>query len=65
MPKETRVTIRLVIHGTTDRDPWEWAEGIARFLTGELNAERGDFPPATVEVDNAETEGERCNSTQT
>lgn len=50
-----RVTFVLNVRGTTDRDKWEWAEGVAEYLQGVLNEETGDLPAnITVEVVAAE-----------
>jgi hypothetical protein len=52
-PREVAFT--LSITGLTDRDPWEWAEGVKGFLADELNRERmEDTEEITVSIVDAE-----------
>jgi hypothetical protein len=55
MDKRQAVKLTITVSGETDRDPWEWAEGIARSLADDLNAANGEgWPPITVEATDAE-----------
>lgn len=59
MSEPRRVNFELHVFGTTDRDPFEWAEGVARYLQSHLNDVMRDledprFPPdVTVDVTDA------------
>jgi hypothetical protein len=46
------VYVTICISGETDGDPWEWADGIALFLKGELNEQNpSGWPPISVDVE--------------
>jgi hypothetical protein len=53
-PGKRRVNFILHVYGTTDRQPYDWADGVARSLQATLNeaSAEAEFPEdITVEVD--------------
>ena len=56
MSQPIKVRITLEVVGTTDRPGWEWGEGLAKFLQGELTDQDADsFGPITVDCLDVET----------
>lgn len=54
MPDQHRVNFTLRVYGTTGRDVFEWADGVARVLQAVLNdasAQAGFPEDITVEVE--------------
>lgn len=45
--RPVRITLEIV--GVTDRDAWEWGDGLARALTSECAAGGEEFGPVIVE----------------
>lgn len=51
-PKPQEVTIVIELRVTTDRSPYEYAEGLAAFLADEINTQNpADWPKATATGD--------------
>ncbi len=52
--KARQVRILLEVVAMTDREPWEWGEGLAKFLEGEIDNGEPTFGPVTVRCDDAD-----------